>query len=114
MKVVVVEAGETLPTESVAVALAPCAPSARIEDVKVQSPEPFAVAVPAAAPSMETVTVASASAAPEIVGVLSPVVEPSTGSAMVGAVGAVASTVKLLMVETCERLPTASVQTTSW
>ena len=58
---------------------------------------------------METVTVAPASDVPEIAGVLSAVVEPLAGAVIVGVTGAVTSTVKLIVTEAGERLPTASV-----
>ena len=62
----------TLPAASVAVtdaACAPCPSCCAAVTVKVQLPDPFAVAVPNCTPSIVTVTVAFASAVPVKVGV---------------------------------------------
>ena len=77
--------------------------------MKVQAPEPSVVAVPATAPSMVTATVEPASAAPEIVGVLSAVAEPLTGAAIVGAAGGIRSTVKVFVALSGDRFPAGSL-----
>jgi hypothetical protein len=70
---------------------------------------PFAVVVPASAPSTLTRTEVFASAVPEIVGVLSLMLEPFAGSRMLGAVGGVASTVNVSTLPVAPVLPAKSV-----
>ena len=65
--------------------------------------------VPVATPSMKTATVELASAVPETEGVLLAVVEPFAGAITTGAEGGVVSTVKVLVFEFTDTLPTASV-----
>ena len=116
VKVLVLELTETLPTESVAMARTVCEASLNVEVVKVQLPEPLAVVVPTETPSMNTVTVALASAVPVMEGVVVATREPLAGLETTGAAGAVVSTVKVLVAELIDTLPTASVAaaTTVW
>ena len=64
---------------------------------------------PSSVPLRVTVIVAPGSPVPAIVGVSSVIVEPSTGAVMVGASGAVASTVKVLVLDPADLLPAASM-----
>src|SRR5690606_38455441 len=95
-KLTVADAGETLPTASVAVAEAMCAPSASAAEVKLQV-APVAVTVPRNVPSMVTLTIDPVSAVPLIAGTLLVIVDPLAGEAMAGALGASASMVKVLV-----------------
>jgi hypothetical protein len=90
-----VDAGDTFPAASVAVAVAECGPSpSGVVGVNVQSPSGLVVAVPTTAPSIDTVTVEFGSAVPEMAGVASAVVDPSAGAVITGAAGTTVSTVK--------------------
>ncbi|EAU68165.1 Pea-VEAacid family [Stigmatella aurantiaca DW4/3-1] len=110
VKVFVLETGLVLPAASVAVAFTVCGPSASgAVGVRVQLPLAFAVAVPTDVPSTMTLTVLPGSAVPLYVGVLSLVVDPLAGVATTGATGAVASTVKLFVLDEGLVLPAASV-----
>lgn len=113
VKLLVLEAAETLPAASVAVAETVCAPAASEDGaVKVQLPEAFAVVVPTFEPSRRTVTVLLTSAVPEIAGDVLLVLLPSAGVATTGATGAEVSTMKVLVLEGTETLPAASVEVT--
>jgi hypothetical protein len=111
VNVLVFDTGDVLPAVSVAVAFTVCAPSASgVGAVRVQLPDASAVVVvPSGLPSMLTVTVLFASAVPETVGVLSFVVDPFAGVTTTGAGGGVVSMVNVLVFETGDVLPTASV-----
>src|SRR5690349_20151709 len=89
------ESGDIFPAASIARATAECVPSARLKLSQAQLPKPFAVVEQRTVTPLITVTVASASAVPEKVGVVSLVLLPVLGEAMTGALGAVVSTVQL-------------------
>ncbi len=101
-------ASETLPAASVAVAVRLLAPSASaVVGVKLKAPSVPATTVPSVVPLLAIVTVAPASAAPVIVGVVSLV---GFGKAVrTGAPGAARSTVSVTGDEAVPVLPAASV-----
>jgi hypothetical protein len=95
VKAMATDAALVLVAASVALAVIECAPSGTLElGVNVHAPEPLAVAVPSEVePARKTSMVALASDVPVKVGVLSFVVVPVVGAVMLGAAGAVVSTV---------------------
>ena len=109
VKVFIAEALETLPPASVAVTCTVWLPSAIAADgVKEKGPVAPAMVVPMGKPSTYTVTVVLASAVPVTGGRLLLVRLPFAGVLRVGAVGGVASTVKVFTTEAGEGLPAAS------
>ncbi len=121
LKVTVPEAGPVLPAASVAVSEMACGPSpSGVAGVKLQVPAASAIAVPRMAAPSRMVMVASGSALPVKVGVVSSVVVPSLIGAVTvpasspmavstGAAGAPVSTLKLTVPEAGPVLPAASV-----
>ncbi|GCE96939.1 hypothetical protein NIES46_50140 [Arthrospira platensis NIES-46] len=107
VKLTVVDSSDVLPAASVADAVKLNSPSAKaVAGVNVQLPESSAVAVPIELPSRNISTVLPGSAVPVISGVVS-LVAPVV--VIVGASGAVVSTVKLTGVDSSDVLPAASV-----
>jgi hypothetical protein len=105
-----VEAELGFPAESVAVAVRLCAPSDKaVAGVMLQLPSASVVAVPSEVESANSSTVLAASAVPLTSGVLSVVVVPPAGELITGALGAVASMVKLMDPESKLVFPARSV-----
>ena len=109
LKARAVDAADTLPAASVAVAVAECAPWPIAEDTQLHEPSPAAVAVHTCAPSTETFTVLPASAVPESVGVVVVSAAFCAGATIAGAAGAIESMLKALAAVATEALPAASV-----
>src|SRR5690606_8023991 len=108
--VMTVESVLVLPAASVAVAVMLCVPSSHaMVGINVQSPFSSVVVVPCDWPSLNTSTTLSASAVPLIVGVVSALTLPSLGLTMLGALGAVASIVIVVITDSSLVLPAASV-----
>ena len=115
------EAGDTLPAASVAVVVIVFAPLARspVSKVKLQLPAPSAVVVPTEVAPTNTVTVAFASAVPEMVAVVSlvsasvvsPELDATSNVAAEGAAGTVAS-LATVSVTALAALPASSVSVT--
>ena len=101
---------ETLPAESVEVALIEYSPSEIAEEgVKEKAPLVFAVVVPKAEESIKSVTLELASAIPVIVGVGLFVIEEEVAREL-GASGAVVSMVMEIAADFVETLPAESVE----
>lgn len=98
--------GDILPRVSISITDAVCVPSESDETVNVQFPDVSTVPVSVSVPMVRT-TVAPTSPVPVIVGVVSVRVAPPRGERIVGAVGAVVSTV-IVAVTAGEVLPTVS------
>ena len=103
--------GESLPAESVAMAVASWPPSLRLDEVHDQAPTPSVVAVQTWLPSTLALTTLLASAVPLNVGVRRPTTWFCVGDEMVGLAGAMVSTVKGRSGVVCALLPAASVAT---
>jgi hypothetical protein len=102
----VADAAPVLPTASVAVAVIACARSASaLGGVKLQTPLPLAVAVPSSVAPSNTRIVEFASALPPSAGVVFAVTTSVAGVVMLGAVGAVVSTVKLRLFDCAPVIP---------
>jgi hypothetical protein len=105
--------GDVFPAVSVAFEVTLCVPSAiLVVGVKVNVPAGDAVVVPAEIESISIATTVLPSALPDIIGLLLLVDNPLTGDVIIGADGAIVSTVIEIDADCGDMLPAASVAST--